>query len=252
MIEEVEIRQTQAYNDENSELQLDVVNPEKDIRIRITALVDTVKKFHGEYIKTRKTIKEQLGEVLDFGLHKYKMDPTYLRNLIKEVFEERGADPSWIRKLLPKELKDSSKIRLDYKQKQEQQQKQDLQEPQLQKEENIVQVPSEANNTEAEHTKNIAKTPLATTNTHVTSADIVALESKLKSPEEELREANGQIKELLEQVRRLSEPFTANVYLQLKKIRLPLIARIDPLKKVVTSIQVDMALYSKMRKEESN
>ena len=47
------------------------------------------------------------------------MEKTALRRLVEDLFRIHGVSDSWIRKQLPPKIKDSSKIRISYLQKQE-------------------------------------------------------------------------------------------------------------------------------------
>jgi hypothetical protein len=52
-------------------------------------------------------------------------------------------------------------------------------------------------------------------------------------------ETNKRIDRLEKEVQWLSKPFTTNAYLQAADQDIPLLAQIDPVKKVITSIEVD-------------
>ena len=78
-----------------------------------------MRKWNEETVKVRKTVREQLEEITNLGLNKYHMKRTELRKLVEEIFRIHGVSDSWLRKLLPVELKDSSKTRISYQQRQD-------------------------------------------------------------------------------------------------------------------------------------
>ena len=85
--------------------------------VGIIALTNTL--IDDETLKARKSVRDQLQEILDLGLNTYKMQKTELRKLTEEIFLYHGISESWLRKLLPEGLKDTSKTRISYLQKQE-------------------------------------------------------------------------------------------------------------------------------------
>jgi len=96
----------------------DLINPTDELKKKIVSLANTMKQWNDVTIKARKSVREQLAEILDLGLNQRKMEKTELRNLINEIFEYHGISESWLRKLLPKDLKDTSKTRLSHLQRQ--------------------------------------------------------------------------------------------------------------------------------------
>jgi hypothetical protein len=107
----------------NVKVKAEILAPEEDIRKRIEIVVDSVQKFKSAYVETRKTVKEQLEDIVYLGINEYMMEQKDLRDLIDEVFAARGVSLSWLRRLLPDVLKDTSKVRLDYKHKRESKQR---------------------------------------------------------------------------------------------------------------------------------
>jgi hypothetical protein len=96
-----------------------LANPKDELRKKIVTLADTIREWNNETNRVRKTVKEQFGEIRDLGLNKCKMEKTALRRLVEEIFLIHGVSASYLRKLLPAELKDPSKTRISYQQKQE-------------------------------------------------------------------------------------------------------------------------------------
>jgi hypothetical protein len=93
--------------------------PKAELKQKIVSLADTMRKWNDETVRVRKTVKEQFEEILDLGLNKRKMEKTELRRLIEEIFRYYSVSESWLRKLLPIELKNTSKTRISYLQKQQ-------------------------------------------------------------------------------------------------------------------------------------
>jgi hypothetical protein len=63
----------------------------------------------------------------------------------------------------------------------------------------------------------------------------------IPTEEDRSSETNRRIQDLETEVRHLSKPFIAKTYLQTETENIPLVAEIDPVKKVVISIQIDKA-----------
>ena len=97
----------------------DLANPKDELRKKIVTLADTIREWNNETTRVRKTVKEQFVEIRDLGLNKCKMEKTALRRLVEEIFLIHGVSDSYLRKLLPAELKDPSKTRISYQQKQD-------------------------------------------------------------------------------------------------------------------------------------
>ena len=103
-------------SDSNSEIE-DLMNPKDELKKKIVTLASTIRKWNAETVETRKSVRTQLKDILDLGLNKYKMQKTEVRKLVEEIFLYHGISESWLRKLLPEGLKDTSKTRLSYLQK---------------------------------------------------------------------------------------------------------------------------------------
>ena len=105
-------------SDSDSEIE-DLMNPTDELKKKIVNLAVTIREWNIETRKVRKIVKKQFEEILSLGLKKRNMEKTALRRLVEDLFRIHGVSDSWIRKQLPPELKDSSKIRISYLQKQE-------------------------------------------------------------------------------------------------------------------------------------
>jgi hypothetical protein len=222
--------ETDTIGEEHEEVKVkaEILTPEEDIRKRITKVVDTVKEFSSEYEKIRTKVKDQLLEMIDLGINQYEMEPKYLRDLIDEAFAERGVSLRYLRKLLPDILKDTSKIPLSHIQRQQLKQQQEGQTSQFQKQE----ITSEAANINAASTE-VRAEALSPTDMHTNTTEdscTMSQESETVSSKEELTRA-------YEEINRLGEPFTAKTFLKRRGYLIPIVATIDPLKKVIISIQ---------------
>jgi DNA repair protein RadA len=111
------LRLTLAEYESEPEIE-DLANPNDELRKKIVTLADTVREWNNETNRIRKTVKEQFEEILTLGLHKYNMEKTDLRRLVEEIFLIHGVNESYLRKLLPAKLKDPSKTRISYLQRQ--------------------------------------------------------------------------------------------------------------------------------------
>lgn len=226
------------YLESNNESEIETeeheeeVNPEEDIRKRIEEVVDTVQEFSSGYEKTRKTIKEQLGDIITLGINKYGMKREHVRDLIDRAFEERRVDLRYLRKLLPDMLKDTSKTPLSHKHRQQlrqqlkQHQEQQTFHPQKQ------EIPPEVANINVVSTE-VGAEALPLSDMQITETDDsynMAQESDTRALEEELRMAHAEIK-------RLQKTFPANAFLKFRGKLIPIVATIDPSRKVIISVK---------------
>jgi hypothetical protein len=227
----------------NVKVKAEILAPEEDIRKRIEIVVDSVQKFKSAYVETRKTVKEQLEDIVYLGINEYMMEQKDLRDLIDEVFAARGVSLSWLRRLLPDVLKDTSKVRLDYKHKRESKQREQL--TVLSQKQGPASENIKGANTE------VAEQPLSPTEMHSTTiyeeTDTRMSEYDVRVIKEELRKAGEQIKSLQQRVKNLEAPFIANANLILKKKDIPVVAEIDPLHKEIISIEVCFPWIPKMK-----
>jgi hypothetical protein len=214
----------------------DLLDPKDELKKKIVNLAGTIRKWNEETVNVRKSVREQLKAITELGLNKYKMQRTELRKLTEEIFRYHGISESWLRKLLPEELKDTSKTRLSYLQKQEiEKERQRL----------VQQYP------ELRERSEMKERPLPVVES---TTDQSSISQELQSQEYEsfqlpshqtsvLAQDNNKdkIEKLEKEVHRLSEAFVAKAYLQIMDRAIPLIVQVDPVKKVITSIQFDEA-----------
>ena len=234
----------------------DLTNPKDELEKKIVAAAGTIREWNNETVRVRKTIKKQFEEIRNLGLNKYKMEITALRRLVEGIFRIHGVSDSWLRKLLPVELKDTSKTRISYQQKQEIEKERQrlLQERalgsqheseirkygvpnsgtvesasfQLLKPETIQPSPETGHGEDIDYTSNYHSQDQETPSSPH-SNDLITVQS-------ELSEAHRKIEKLEADVLRLSEKFVAKANLQAYSETFPLVAHIDPVKKIITRI----------------
>ena len=216
-------------SDSDSEIE-DLMNPTGELKKKIVDLAVTIREWNIETRKVRKIAKKQFEEILSLGLKKRNMEKTALRRLVEDLFRIHGVSDSWIRKQLPPELKDSSKIRISYLQKQEiKKERQRL----LQHEALISQQESESKEFDFPNDSTVESVSFQTTEpelnqsspepgieTHYVYNDSLvrepnsSLSNEFITTQNELSEANKKVEKLEEIVQWLSKPFTARTYLQ--------------------------------------
>ena len=209
--------------------------PEEDIRKRLQVVVDTVQKSECEYVEACTSVKKQFEELLDLGLNKYKMEPMRFRALIIEAFQQRGVSLRHLRRLLPDVMKYTSRTPLTTIQRQKLKQQQDEHALQLGKQE----IRPEVSNNNAESTE-VRAEALSPTVMHTTTTEdsyTMAQESDTGALREELRMAHAEIKRLEDMLQDVGEPFTKNAFLKRKGNLIPIVVKIDPLKKAIISVQ---------------
>ena len=231
-----------------------LINPKGELRKKIVDLAGTIRKWNEETVNVRKSVRDHLKAITDLGLNKYKMQKTELRKLTEEIFRYHGISRSWLRKLLPEGLKDTSKTRLSYLQRQEIEkerqrllQQRALESQQESARENILSNESTMESVLYKPTKLELNQPSLVDKQGLEMQNAWNIDHKANSSESEesftiqnkLDEANKRIDRLEKEVQLLTKPFTANAYLQVADQDIPLVARIDPIKKVILSIQID-------------
>lgn len=232
----------------------DLMDPKDELKKKIVALANTMREWNEKTKEARESVRKQLHVIIDLGLNKRKMEKTELRKLINEIFEYHGIHQSWLRKLLPEELKDTSKTRISYLQQQEIEKERQrlllLQQPAVeshQESEGIISSYLDGRTTEptshqpaklelmpySQQIKQGFETGCASSNEPLdcngASNESVTIQKR----------ANKDIERLQEDVLWLSKPFVAKAYLQASDQDIPIVAEIDPVKKAITSIQID-------------
>jgi hypothetical protein len=240
---QINILQSNSNSNPDSDSEIkDLMDPQDELKKKIVNLADTIRKWNEDHVKVRKSVREQLKEIRHVGLNKYKMQKDELRNLVYAIFRYHGISESWIRKLLPVELKDSSKTRLSYLQKQEieKERKRLLQQyPELQQQATRSRHESEMRDYTHPHGCTVESVSYQSLEPEIIPSSSQVRQELETYAQSELSGTNKRIERLQEDVRRLSEPFVARAYLQTAEQDIPLVARIDPMKKIITSIQVE-------------
>ena len=220
----------------------DLANPKDELEQKIVALADTMRKWNDETVRVRKTVKEQFKEILDLGLNKRKMGKTELRRFIEEIFRYYSVSESWLRKLLPVELKDSSKIRISYQQRHNiEKESQRLLQLQQQQESEISEsihpkVESLSYQSNKAEIRTELEFPESQNHARLSSSDS---KEPYKVFDELGNDSKNEIKKLEAELRHLSEQFVARTTLQAYREAFPLIAHIDPVKKEITWIRFE-------------
>ena len=225
----------------------DLANPKDELEKKIVSLATTIREWKNETTRVRRTVKEQFVEILDLGLNKYKMEKTALRRLVIDIFRIHDVSDSWLRKLLPEGLKDTSKTRISYQQKQEiEKERQRLLQERVLGSKHDSEIhdlsggstaePDSFQPLEPETTQSSSKTGYIDHASKYHSQDQDTRSSPSYSNESielqsELSEAYKKIEKLEADVQRLSEQFIAKANLQAYSETFPLVAHIDPVKK---------------------
>ena len=246
--------------DNESEVE-DLMNPTDELKKKIVTLADTMRKWNDANIKARKTVKKQIEEIVNLGLNRYHMERIDLRRLVEKIFRYHSVSESWIRKLLPIELKDSSKTRISYLQRQEiEKERQRLLQQQASESQQESEI-GEYSNPDGSTVESASYQPVELELTPYASEIRQGLEvryelgnnsldheapSHSKEPVEvqnepsELSEAyKKKIEKLEADVRRLSEQFVAKTNLQAYSETFSLIVHIDPVEKSITWIEFE-------------
>ncbi|MGB7665172.1 MAG: hypothetical protein WBL67_20750 [Nitrososphaeraceae archaeon] len=198
--------------------------------------------------RVRKTVREQLEEITNLGLNKYHMKRTELRKLVEEIFRIHGVSDSWLRKLLPVELKDSSKTRISYQQRQDiEKESQRLLQLQQQQDlgsqhESEIRESSHPNaeSLSCQFTEEEIRVEELEYPSEYHSQNHEMLSSSDSKEPDKVRDAyKNKIEKLEADVRQLSEQFVAKANLQASTKTFPLIAHIDPVKKEIKQIQFE-------------
>jgi hypothetical protein len=228
-------------DDSDSEIE-DLMNPKDELKKKIVNLAGTMRKWNDETTKVRKTVREQFADILNIGLNKYKMQKTELRDLITTIFRFHGISDSWMRKLLPMELKDSSKIPISHLQRKEIEKERQrlLQQQNLESKHESERAYSLPDSSTVESVTYQPAEPELTTSSPEDRPRLETCEV-LSSFEEENQQIDiyKRIKSLEAKVLRLSEPFVARANLQALSEEVHVVANIDPVEKAIKWIRFD-------------
>ena len=228
------------------------MDPQDELKKKIVTLANDMRIWNSFNVRTRKKVKEQFEEILDLGLNKYKMDKTDLRKLVANIFLIHGVSESWLRKLLPVELKDTTKTRISYLQMQgiEKERQRLLHQQSSQNESEIREHDLPKSSSTAESVSFQLLEP--ETSEHEADRDYASkyrsqnqetepssYSNELFKLQSELSEVYKKVEKLEADIRRLSEQFVAKANLRGHTKIIPLVVHIDPVKKIVTSIEFE-------------
>jgi hypothetical protein len=230
--------------DYESEIE-DPTNPKDELKKKIVVVACTIRNWHDETMKARKSVRDQLREILDLGLNTYKMQKTELRKVIEEIFLYHEISESWLRKLLPEGLKDTSKTRISYLQRQEMEKERRtlLQQSALKYRHGLDYIEYDVPNSST--MESISFQPLQPETTQPSSeikqdTHDQQIQSSYSSEsinlQSELNEAHKKIEKLEADILRLSEQFVAKANLQAYTETIPVVAHIDPVRKIIIRI----------------
>ena len=240
-------------SDSDSEIE-ELMNPKDELKKKIVNLADTMRKWNEETVKVRKTVREQLEEITNLGLNKYHMKRTELRKLVEEIFRIHGVSDSWLRKLLPVELKYSSKTRISYQQRQDiEKESQRLLQLQQQQDlgsqhESEIRESSHPNAESLSYQfieEEIRVEELEYPSEYHSQNHEILSSSDSKEPDKVRDAYKNKIEKLEADVRRLSEQFVAKGNLQASTKTFSLIAHIDPVKRRLHGFDLKTVLVFK-------
>jgi len=86
---------------------------EADIQRRADQLADSIYKFVNRLSEGKRKIKEQFQEILDIGT-RAQVPKDRLGNLLRDAFHRKGVSDSYIRRIMPPELRVSSHANVRY------------------------------------------------------------------------------------------------------------------------------------------
>jgi hypothetical protein len=107
---------------------------------KIDELVNGIRGIRDIIWDRRKIIRQQLKEIIQLA-QDLSIDDMQLRDMIYESCTRMGVSPSWLRKMLPKNLKLSKHTRKDYLKRQLQRDQQPLQQQPQQQQRELVELP---------------------------------------------------------------------------------------------------------------
>jgi hypothetical protein len=118
---------------------------------KIDELVNGIRRIRDIIWDRRKTIRQQVKEIIQLA-QDLSIDDMQLRDMIYESCTRIGVSPSWLRKMLPKNLKLSKHTRKDYLKRQLQRDQQPLQQQQPQQQQReLVELPTSLSSRHSRH-----------------------------------------------------------------------------------------------------
>src|ERR1051326_2930643 len=117
---------------------------------KIDELVNGIRGIRDIIWDRRKIIRQQLKEIIQLA-QDLSIDDMQLRDMIYESCTRIGVSPSWLRKMLPKNLKLSKHTRKDYLKRQQQRDQQPLQQQPQQQQRELVESPTSLSSRHSRH-----------------------------------------------------------------------------------------------------
>ncbi|HEY6164445.1 MAG TPA: hypothetical protein VIW25_06015 [Nitrososphaeraceae archaeon] len=245
---------------------------------KIDELVNGIRGIRDIIWDRRKIIRQQLKEIIQLA-QDLSIDDMQVRDMIYESCTRMGVSPSWLRKMLPKNLKLTKHTRKDYLKRQQQRDQQPLhqQQPQQQQRELVESPPPPSSSSSSRHpaveqrqqpSDNEEKTAAATTKitTYDDDNNNKAVIPLLTQKENEglveessddknkiIEKLNEKIEELQQEITYLHEQqqtqqvekFTAVGYLELQNNDIPVKVTVNVKTKSIEWMEIARNLYPK-------
>jgi vacuolar-type H+-ATPase subunit H len=122
----------------------------KTLEQKIDELVNGIRGIRDIICDRRKIIRQQLKEIIQLA-QDLSIDDMKLRDMIYESCTRMGVSPSWLRKMLPKNLKLTKHTRKDYLKRQQQRDQQPLQQQPQQQQRELVESPTSSSSRHSRH-----------------------------------------------------------------------------------------------------
>jgi hypothetical protein len=239
---------------------------------KIDELVNGIRGIRDIICDRRKIIRQQLKEIIQLA-QDLSIDDMQLRDMIYESCTRMGVSPSWLRKMLPKNLKLTKHTRKDYLKRQLQRDQQPLHQQPEQRQRELVELPTSSSSRHSaveqlqqpsdNEEKTAAITKVTTYDDNNSKAVIPLLTQKeneglveessddknkriekLNEKIEELQEQNRYLRE--QQQKQQEEKFTALGYLQLLDNDVPIKVTVNVKTKSIEWMEVDGEFIKKL------
>src|SRR6478672_9089544 len=240
---------------------------------KIDELVNGIREIRDIIWDRRKRIRQQLKEIGQLA-QDLSIDGMQLRDMIYESCTRMGVSPSWLRKMLPENLKLTKHTRKDYLKRQLQRDQQPLYQQPEQRQRELVELPTSSSSSRHSaveqrqqpsdnEEKTAAITKVTTYDDNNSKAVIPLLTQKENEGlvEESSDDKNKRIEKLNEKIEELQqeitylheqqqkqqeEKFTAVGYLELQKNDIPVKVTVNVKTKSIEWMEVDRELIKKL------
>ena len=239
---------------------------------KIDELVNGIRGIRNIIWNRRKIIRQQLKEIIQLA-QDLSIDDMQLRDMIYESCTRMGVSPSWLRKMLPKNLKLSKHTRKDYLKRQLQRDQQPLYQQPEQRQRELVELPTSSSSSRhpaveqrQQPSDNEEKTAAITKVTTYDDNNSKAVIPLLTQKENEglveessddknkiIEKLNEKIEELQQEITYLHEQqqtqqvekFTAVGYLELQNNDIPVKVTVNVKTKSIEWMEIARNLYPK-------